>query len=93
MKEKLIALARAFKKEVTVYSRVIKDKRTPLLGKIFLGMAVGYALMPFDLIPDFIPIIGHLDDLIVIPLLVFVGLKFIPKELVDEYRREVEAEL
>lgn len=45
--------------------------------------------MPFDLIPDFIPVIGHLDDVIIVPALVYLGLHFIPPELVAEPRRYV----
>jgi uncharacterized membrane protein YkvA (DUF1232 family) len=85
-KERILAFTKTFKREVKIYIRVIKDKRTPLPGKIFISLAVGYVLMPFDLIPDFIPVIGYLDDLVIVPLLVFIGLKFIPKELVDEIR-------
>jgi uncharacterized membrane protein YkvA (DUF1232 family) len=55
-------------------------------------MAVAYALLPFDLIPDFIPVLGILDDLIIIPLLVIIGLKFIPKELILEIRQQTEME-
>lgn len=90
MKSKLLFIANKFKKEIIIYSKVIKDSRTPILGKLFIGMAVGYAWMPFDLIPDFIPVLGILDDLIIIPLLVIIGLKFIPKELINEIRIKTE---
>jgi uncharacterized membrane protein YkvA (DUF1232 family) len=85
-KERILSFTKKFKREVKIYSQIIKDKRTPLPGKIFIALAVGYVLMPFDLIPDFIPVIGYLDDLVIVPLLVFIGLKFIPKELVEEIR-------
>jgi uncharacterized membrane protein YkvA (DUF1232 family) len=45
--------------------------------------------MPFDLIPDFIPVIGHLDDVIIVPVLAYLGLRFIPPELVAEHRRQI----
>ncbi|MBA3724814.1 MAG: DUF1232 domain-containing protein [Candidatus Levybacteria bacterium] len=86
LKNKLKTIGRNIKNEIKVYQAVIKDKRTPMLGKIFLGMAVGYFFLPFDLIPDFIPIIGHLDDIIIIPALVIIALKIIPREIVEEYR-------
>jgi uncharacterized membrane protein YkvA (DUF1232 family) len=92
MKEKLYALTKSFKQEVRIYTLVIKDARTPWLGKLFLGMAVGYALMPFDLIPDFIPVLGQLDDLIIVPALVYLGLRCIPKALVVEIRAKVREE-
>ncbi len=86
LKNRLKTIGINLKNEIRVYQAVIKDRRTPLLGKIFLGMAVGYFFLPFDLIPDFIPIVGHLDDIVIIPILVMIGLKFIPREIVEEYR-------
>jgi uncharacterized membrane protein YkvA (DUF1232 family) len=85
-------LARAFKRELTIYRRVLADKRTPLAAKIFLGLAVGYLCMPFDLIPDFIPVVGHLDDIVLVPALVYLALRFIPPELVAEHRTQVTHE-
>lgn len=82
--------AARFKKELAVYRLVLKHPKTPLLAKMLLGLAVAYALMPFDLIPDFIPVIGHLDDLVIVPGLVVLALWLIPKGLVAECRREVE---
>ena len=79
-------LARAFKRELVVYRRVLADERTPLAAKIFLGLAVGYLCMPFDLIPDFIPVLGHLDDVVMVPALVYIALWFVPRELVVEHR-------
>jgi len=55
-----------------------------------LAGAVGYALSPIDLIPDFIPIIGHLDDAIILPLLIWLALLTIPQELIDEHRAKCE---
>lgn len=59
------------------------------MAKIFLGLAVGYALLPFDLIPDFLPVIGHLDDVIIIPVLVRIAMKMVPQEIVEDCRRRV----
>lgn len=86
MFEKLKRTGKRIRQEIEVYKLVLQDKRTPILGKFFLGLAVGYFFLPFDIIPDFIPIIGHLDDVIIIPLLVFIALKLIPKEIVQEHR-------
>ena len=85
--EKLKAFTKKIKREIKIYNGVLKDKRTPKLGKIFLGAGVEYALSPIDLIPDFIPILGYVDDLVIVPLLIFVGLKFIPKEIIEEHRK------
>ena len=91
MWEKSKELARLFKRELAVYRRVLADSRTPIGAKIFLGLAVGYLCMPFDLIPDFIPVIGHLDDAIIVPALVYLTLRFVPRELVAEHRADVIA--
>ena len=71
--------AQGLKRELEVYRRVLGDARTPWLPKLLLGLAVGYALLPFDLIPDFIPVIGHLDDLIVVPVLVILALRLLAR--------------
>ncbi|WP_202973492.1 YkvA family protein [Abditibacterium utsteinense] len=57
-----------------------------------LGLAIGYALLPFDLIPDFLPLIGHLDDAIIVPSLIYWALKRIPQKIKDECRAEVSGE-
>jgi uncharacterized membrane protein YkvA (DUF1232 family) len=87
--DRLKAAGRAFKRELRVYQFVLRDPCTPKLAKILLGLAIGYVLLPFDLIPDFIPVIGHLDDVIIVPGLVFLALKLIPAEIVAECRRQV----
>ncbi len=92
LKNRLKIIGRNLKNELKVYQAVIKDKRTPLLGKIFLGMAVGYFFLPFDLIPDFIPVIGHLDDIVIVPLLVIIALKIIPKEILEEHREKLKSQ-
>jgi uncharacterized membrane protein YkvA (DUF1232 family) len=85
-------LAKSFKRELAVYRHVLADPRTPVSAKVFLGLAVGYLCMPFDLIPDFIPVLGHLDDVIIVPALVYAALRFIPPELVAEHRENVLAD-
>jgi uncharacterized membrane protein YkvA (DUF1232 family) len=90
--EKSKELVRSFKLELTVYQRVLRDNRTPLAAKLLLALAVGYLCMPFDLIPDFIPVIGHLDDAIIVPALVFAAVRLVPPEIVSEHREQVARE-
>jgi len=86
---RLRAIAGRFKREVAVYRLVLRDPRTPRLARWLLGAAVAYTLSPIDLIPDFIPVLGHLDDLVVVPLLAWMGLRLIPSEVVAECRERV----
>jgi len=79
------------RQELKVCRLVWQDKRTPRAAKWLLGLALGYALSPIDLIPDFIPVLGYLDDLIIVPLLVWLAFRLVSKEvIVDCRRRAVE---
>ena len=88
MLDRLKSVRRHFESEFKVYQLVLKDSRTPRAAKFLLGLAIGYALLPFDLIPDFIPVLGHLDDVIIIPGLIIIALRMVPKEVVDDCRIE-----
>jgi len=83
---KLKNISKLIKKEISLYTQVMKEPRTPLLPKFLLFLAIGYLLMPFDLIPDFIPVLGQIDDIIIVPLIFYLAIKFIPKDIVDKYR-------
>ena len=89
MSGRLKRLLAQFRREIAVYRLVLKDPRTPRIAKVLLGAAVAYAISPIDLIPDFIPVLGHLDDLIVVPTLLFFAVKLIPKDVMDDCRRQV----
>lgn len=89
MLAKLKSLAKQLKRELDIYRLVLKHPQTPWPAKFFLGLAVGYLLLPFDLIPDFIPIIGQLDEVVIIPLLLYIALLFIPKSVITECRAHV----
>jgi uncharacterized membrane protein YkvA (DUF1232 family) len=69
---------------------VLKHPQTPWVAKLFLGLAVGYLLLPFDLIPDFIPVLGQLDEVVIIPLLLYIALLFIPKAVIQNCREQVQ---
>lgn len=84
---KLKNIGKRIKADINVYRLVMKDPRTPKLAKFLLVLAVGYAAMPFDLIPDFIPVIGHLDDLVIVTTLIFLAVKIIPDEVIADARR------
>ena len=86
----LKAIGMKLKRELKAYQRMLRHRRTPRMAKLLLALAVGYALLPFDLIPDFIPLIGHLDDMVIVPALLFVALKMIPKEVIKECRMPAE---
>lgn len=82
-------LIRDFPRYVKMYTALLKDKRTPRASKILLGIGIGYFLSPIDLIPDFIPVVGHFDDAVIVPSLVYLALKFIPRDLYEEHRRRI----
>jgi uncharacterized membrane protein YkvA (DUF1232 family) len=90
--DKLKSATAALQRELKVYQLVLKDPRTPRRAKILLGIAVAYALTPFDLIPDFIPFIGYLDDVIIVPALVYFALKMIPKKVIEDCRQKANME-
>ena len=72
--------------------RLLLDRRMPALVKAVIPALVAYLLMPLDIIPDFIPIVGQLDDLLLIVLAVGMVLRFTPAELLEEHLRRLEAE-
>jgi len=92
MLDKLKSTGESIRDEINVYQGVFRDRRTPLPAKLLLGLAIGYFFLPFDLIPDMIPVLGQLDDLLIVPGLIFAALKFVPPEIVEEHRRRVRQE-
>jgi uncharacterized membrane protein YkvA (DUF1232 family) len=87
--ERLRTTATTVRREVAVHRRVLQDPRTPRAAKWLLGLAIAYAVSPIDLIPDFIPIAGHVDDLIVLPALMLLALKLVPQEVVRDCRNQM----
>lgn len=78
--------ARGFKAEVYAVYLACKDPRVPWYARILAACVVAYAFSPIDLIPDFIPVIGYLDDLVIVPLGIIVVLRLIPTEVMEECR-------
>ena len=72
--------------------RLVRDRRMPVLVKAIIPALVAYLVMPLDIIPDFIPVVGQLDDLLLIALAAGVIFRFAPVELLDEHIRRLEAE-
>ncbi|OLN32834.1 YkvA family protein [Desulfosporosinus metallidurans] len=68
-----------------------KDPRVPWYAKLLIVLLVGYAISPIDLIPDFIPVFGYLDDLVLIPLGVAVAIRMIPPNVMEEARLKAES--
>lgn len=69
-----------------------RDPRTPLIAKLIVIAVVAYALSPIDLIPDFIPLLGYLDDLLLLPLGIWLAIKLVPPELWRELQARAEAQ-
>jgi uncharacterized membrane protein YkvA (DUF1232 family) len=83
--------ARRLKGEITALWLASRDSRTPWYAKALAVIVVGYALSPIDLIPDFIPVLGYLDDLVLLPIGIYLVLRLIPPEVMDEHRRAAAA--
>ena len=79
-----------FRDEIGLYQAALKHPRTPPAARWLLGAAIAYALSPIDLIPDFIPVIGHLDDAIIVPGLVLLAVRMIPQDVLEECRDQVK---
>lgn len=88
--EKVKNKAREIKQNVFVLFLAYKDPRVPWYAKLFAALVVAYAFSPIDLIPDFIPILGYLDDLIIVPLGITLALKMIPQPVIAECRDRAE---
>jgi uncharacterized membrane protein YkvA (DUF1232 family) len=83
--------ARALKQDTFALYFVARDPRTPWYARAIAGSVVAYALSPFDLIPDFIPVIGYLDDLVVVPLGIVLALKLVPPDVLRDCRARADA--
>ena len=82
--------AAALKTDIPAVFLALKAKETPLIAKIAAGITVAYALSPIDLIPDFVRILGYLDDVILLPALVSLTLKLIPSDIMEACRTQAK---
>ena len=78
--------ARNLKRDVVALWLAARDPRVPWPAKLIAGAVAAYALSPIDLIPDFIPVLGYLDDLLIVPLGIWLAVRMIPPELMQELR-------
>lgn len=84
MLKKIKAWAKRLKRQIFILYYACKDDRVPWYAKVFIACVVAYAFSPIDLIPDFIPILGYLDDVILLPIGIMLALKMIPKDILSE---------
>ncbi|MEG1924364.1 MAG: YkvA family protein [Ruthenibacterium sp.] len=84
------ARAQQLKRDVPAVFLALKKKETPLIAKILAAVTTAYALSPIDLIPDFIPVLGYLDDIIVLPALIALTVRYIPPDVLAQCRSEAE---
>ncbi len=82
--------AKAVKRDVVALWIAARDPRVPRGAKIVAGVTAAYALSPIDLIPDFIPVLGYVDDLLLVPLGIWFAVKLVPKPLMAEFRAQAE---
>jgi uncharacterized membrane protein YkvA (DUF1232 family) len=82
--------ARTIKREIYTLYLAYRDPRTPWYGKAFAALVVAYAFSPIDLIPDFIPVLGYLDDLVLLPIGVLIAVRMIPAEVMIDARAKAE---
>lgn len=85
------ASAGRLKSELLALYLAYRDPRVPWYARVFIACIVAYAFSPIDLVPDFVPILGYLDDLLLLPLGVALALKMIPASIMDEHRQRVES--
>jgi len=83
--------AKTIKGQLIYYKELAREPRTPKLSRWLIGMAIAYLVSPIDLIPDFIPVIGYLDDLIIVPCLVGLAMFFIPENVKTDVKIKINA--
>ncbi|WP_249596791.1 YkvA family protein [Peribacillus frigoritolerans] len=90
MFDKIKTWARSLKRQIFILYFACKDERVPWHAKVFTACVVAYAFSPIDIIPDFIPILGYLDDVILVPIGIMIALKMIPKSVLTDCEDKAE---
>jgi uncharacterized membrane protein YkvA (DUF1232 family) len=85
--------ARATKRDLVALYLAARDPRVPWYAKVVSACVAAYALSPIDLIPDFVPVLGYLDDVVIVPLGILLALKLVPADLMADLRAEAERRL
>jgi uncharacterized membrane protein YkvA (DUF1232 family) len=88
MKSRLRTWVRAMKRDVIAVYLAGRDPRVPWYAKLLAGIVAAYAISPIDLIPDFIPVLGYLDDVLLLPLGIYIVVKLIPPEIMEQHRQQ-----
>jgi uncharacterized membrane protein YkvA (DUF1232 family) len=91
MLSRITVWARALKTDVHAVYLAARDPRVPWLAKIMAIAVTAYALSPIDLIPDFVPVLGYLDDLLIVPVGIWLVVRLVPDEVMAEYRDKARA--
>lgn len=83
--------ARLLKRDVVALWIAARDPRTPIIAKLIAGSVAAYALSPIDLIPDFIPVLGYVDDVLIVPAGIWLAVRLIPRALFAEFRERAQS--
>src|SRR5262245_17361750 len=78
-------IAQTLRQRLVFYTALYHDPRTPWSARLFLWLALAYVAMPFDLIPDFIPLLGQLDDALIVPVLLLLAMRWVPADVYAEH--------
>lgn len=87
--DRLQQTARRLKTEISVLGVVYRDSRTPWFAKAVIFLVIAYSLSPIDIIPDFVPILGYLDDLVLVPLGIALAIRLVPQDVYADARARV----
>ncbi len=90
LRDRLSALAKAARRDAVALWFAVRDPATPLAARLLIGFIVAYALSPIDLIPDFLPLVGYLDEALLLPALVWLALKMLPPLVLAASRDRAE---